>query len=119
VVKIHEHLGIIFNESYLFDVRISKIEIRFECDFAILPGHPEYSPPTFNERYCYKRGSLTFTSFTNYEWLEQHMKLIPSDLDEQLDYGTIDEFSTKSNSYFVGGEWGRLRIDGGEYAIEF
>ncbi len=102
-----------FQFIYLEDSFVLSIEPSFdftiELEAVLLPGHPLYKTPEFNEKYCYAHQSIIFPKIESVDWSRKEMDPI-LDLDGSTDFGNIDSFYEEDGSFYLEGEWGAVKI---------
>jgi len=108
--------NILFSSSYLLALRIEPYFLELKMDFALTPEHPRYIAPGGREQECYARGRLLLQGFVNIEWTATGN--IPShDATGEVDFGTLDEFVQIGGFWQLSGDFGSMRLEGGNLAI--
>src|SRR4051812_1962279 len=108
--------GFYFEDSYVLDITETPDTLSFALDLVLTQDHPDYRPPSPDEAYCYRHGTLTFSGFGQVEWLERS-EANYTDVTGEIDHGNIDSFVSDGGSYLLAGDWGRVRITGGTYDV--
>jgi hypothetical protein len=100
--KINENgvQNIIFEDSFVLDIKEEKTKIIIELDALIKDQDGNSKDHNIG---------LVFDNIYKYEWVQKRMKPIYSKNGE-IDYGEIDNFSYNENQYIVSGEWGEIII---------
>ena len=100
---------IYLEDSFVLGINVTPTSVDILVDAVLTPEHSLYTPPKVGELYCYKKGYIKFVNVVEVEWKEKNMR--PStDLNGTVDYGNIDYFYQEDGHYFIGGEWGDLKI---------
>ncbi len=100
---------IYLEDSYVLDIVISRESISFIVDAVLKKHHPEYQKPPPDKQYCYRLGEIKFPNPINIDWLERNNT--PNvDIDGGLDFGNIDLFSKRGDTYDLVGGWGHVKI---------
>lgn len=101
--------NIYLEDSFVLDINITDTFISFYIDFVLCENHPQYTLPKTSERYCFKKGFLTFKNYHSYNWVNKNMR--PSyDLNNQIDYGNIDSYYYENDAHYLEGDWGEMII---------
>lgn len=89
----------------------------FEMELVLKEQHPEYRPPRPNEQFCYRDGSITFTSPGLIEYSPSGEPPTP-DPSGVADWGNVDSLIKTNGDYHVVGDWGSVTVPGGELIVE-
>lgn len=105
--------GIHLEESYVLDISQFNGELRFDLELALSEGHPSYRQPDPGERYYYRPAVLAFAGHSTVQWVERTAVVYTGDDGVAVDQGTIDSFRYSGGTYELRGEWGQIRVRGG------
>ena len=116
--ELSEFEGIDLNDSFVLSWEQSSDKIVFKLEASIWPQSAYYSKPKPNEHTCYRKATLTFSGTKEVNGLRPMETVKPTiDPDGTSDYGNIDSLIKSSNGYSIIGEFGAVKILGGE--LEF
>ena len=116
--ELSEFKGIDLNDSFVLSWEQTSDKIVFNLEASIWPQSPHYSKPEPNEHTCYRKASLSFTGIKEINGLQPIETVKPTiDPDGTSDYGTIELLTQYSNGYSIVGEFGAVKITGGQ--LEF
>jgi hypothetical protein len=109
---------VLLESSYVLQIRLSPYNLELRMDFVLTPEHPKYSSPDAAKQECYKRGHIQIMGFRRVTWEASGYK--PSyDATGELDFGNLDLFTYSNGVWEVSGDWGVIRVDGGDLAVSF
>ena len=97
-------------DSFVLNITATPGQVVFGMEFVLLPGHELYSPPADGEQYCYRRGSLVFSSVRSISWTGQGVPPAIDPVDGSQDFGNIDSLRPADSAYALGGDWGEMQI---------
>jgi hypothetical protein len=104
------HLSnVLLEESYVLDIEIHPGFIKFKMEFVLTSDHPEYTEPPPTERYCYRRGLLSFDGVIRCLWSDQGAPPA-TDATGETDYGNIDAFRVDGSFYSLEGDRGSMDV---------
>lgn len=93
--------------------------LSFELEARIWPESVHYTKPEKDEYTCYRKATLKFVGIKNVGGLKPKESVQRSrDPDGSIDYGNIDDLKALEGSFIVVGEFGTVRIQGGELRFE-
>lgn len=116
--ELSEFKGIDLYDSFVLSWEHTSNKIVFNLEVSIWPQSTFYSKPEPNEHTCYRKASLSFTGIKEINGLLPIETVKPTiDPDGTSDYGTIEAFAQVINGYSITGEFGVVKILGGE--LEF
>jgi hypothetical protein len=100
-------------DSYFLGMLVQGPRLCFRVLFAVMPGHPAYTPPLPGEQHCYREGEIRFDSIEAVDLPNKMVQLSPHavtiDLDRTLDLGSIGVF--REGAYYrVVTDWFDLRV---------
>ena len=95
--------------SWILDISNTDSELRFEIDCVLTENHNLYCSPKFGERYCYKKATIVFCNIRNFLIFER-TNFNSIDSDGSVDFGNIDIFKFKRNTYLLEGDWGVFEL---------
>lgn len=103
-----------FEHVYLEDSFVLKIEeldndLIFILDLVLTEKHPEYTSPSDDEQYCYRKAALFFKKCGSINWKEKSDDYF-SDSNGEVDLGNIDSFTQDGIDYHLSGDWGEVQI---------
>lgn len=102
--------NVYLEDSYVLHIKRNESSIYFDIEFVLTEDHQLYIAPNKNERYCYRRGMLEFSSCSLVDF--QSANRSPStDANGEKDLGNIDSFVDSDGRYFLEGCWGRLKVE--------
>lgn len=110
--------NVYLEDSYVLGIEERENELLFELELVLLEGHPYYSEPAKDKQYCYRRAQLSFLGVKKVQWLRKDLHQITG-IDEEVDYGNIDQMWFENGVYFVEGEWGKLEIVADKIDLQF
>jgi len=108
--------NILFSSSYVLALRIEPYFLELKMDFALTPEHLAYITPSSREQECYARGRLLLQGFLNIEWTATG-NLPSHDAAGEVDFGSLDEFVQVGGGWLLSGDFGSIRLEGGDLAI--
>lgn len=111
--ELPQFVGVYLEDSFVRSISIKPDGVDFGLEFVLNKKHPCYVEPTQGEQYCYKNGSLIFSGFESFEWLDRSDKQF-TDANGEIDFGNIDFLTSTENEYEIGGDWGHIKIKGGK-----
>lgn len=112
--------GIDLNDSFVISWSLEKSCLVFEIEASIWPESPYYKTPLPNEHTCYRRISLIFDLIESVDGLKLVEYVMPTiDPDMSKDYGCVDTLMSTNDGYLMSGEFGSLKIVGGQLSIRF
>ena len=110
--------GIDLNGSFILNWEHGKDYLSFEIEASIWPESKYYTKPKPNDYTCYRGATLTFINIKAISGLKSINETPNStDPDGSVDYGNIDSLQKTNAGYEVEGDFGSVRVVGGE--IEF
>lgn len=116
--ELSEFEGIDLNDSFVLSWEQTSDKIVFNLEASIWPQSTYYTSPKPNEHTCYRKATLTFLGTNKVNGLRSMETVKPTiDPDGTSDYGNIDSLLQSSNGYTIAGEFGAVKISGGE--LEF
>jgi hypothetical protein len=102
--------NVYLEDSFVIDVRATPGEVVFTVEVVLLETHPLYSEPADGDQYCYRRGEVVYREVTALRWERQGLP--PAiDLNNEIDYGSFDEFGSRDGQWIANGNWGDLFIE--------
>ncbi|MFL5328333.1 MAG: hypothetical protein ACJ8C4_05420 [Gemmataceae bacterium] len=108
---------VIFEESYVLEIRIEPYVLLLEMVFALASDHPDYVAPKENERLCLKKGRIRIQDFQRLVWTSFGIKP-GSDLTGEIDYGNLDGIRCVEDTWHLEGDWGIIECKG-QMSLEF
>lgn len=100
---------IYLEDSWVTDVVVSPGAVEIAMDLVLRECHPLYRPPLPTEQYCYHRGSVRFDEVEEATWTNRS-KPPTIDASGELDYGSIDSFSSSEGRHLIEGGFGRISV---------
>ncbi|SEI13863.1 hypothetical protein SAMN05660691_04137 [Rheinheimera pacifica] len=111
--------GIDLNDSFVLDWSSEKNRLCFELIASIWPESKYYVEPKLNEYTCYRKATLQFVNTVSVTGLRPKSAVISSiDPDGSMDYGNIDTLQVVDNGFELTGDFGYIKISGGELRFE-
>ncbi|WP_457967280.1 hypothetical protein M1E17_10665 [Arthrobacter sp. D1-29] len=106
-----DHLQDVYLEdSWILSMNASPGRLEVLLDFVLRESHPDYSNPKPGEQYCYKRGSLVFSSVSELHWTAQSRITPVTDASGEIDYGSLDVLEFKDNVWSMDGDFGQISL---------
>ncbi len=105
---------IYFPDSYVLSIEAKPYIFTMAFDFVLTPQHPFYSDIHPDDRHCYRRGSISIKNFKNFEWRNEMSSPPATDATGEIDFGNLDSFQYTNGVYAFEGDWGIIRVTGGE-----
>lgn len=106
-----DHLQDVYLEdSWILSMNASPGRLEVLLDFVLRESHPDYSNPKPGEQYCYKRGSLVFSSVSELHWTAQRTARPSTDASGEIDYGSLDVLEFKDNVWSMDGDFGQISL---------
>lgn len=109
--------GVFLEDSYVFGISESPGQVVFHLDAVLTPEHAEYHSPRPGEQYCYANGDLIFPDVTSVVWHRRSSSHY-TDASGEDDLGNIDILKEDGDAFTVEGDWGSVRISGGQPRFE-
>ncbi len=107
------------NDSYVLSWECSEGRLCFWLEASIWPGSEHYQLPKENEYTCYKHASLCFVNFESIYGLRPMSEVCASiDSAGEVDYGNIDSLVQTMEGFEVSGDFGNVRVKGGQLAFK-
>ena len=111
--------GIDLNDSFVLNWELKKNCLTFEIEASVWPESEFYSEPKGNEHTCYRASILLIKNIEAVEGLKSMESVRATiDLDGTKDYGNIDVLETNKDGYLIVGEFGSVKVFGGELCFE-
>jgi hypothetical protein len=111
--------GINLNDSFVLSWSLERSRLSIYIEASIWPESKYYSKPKKNEYTCYKKAVLSFVGVESIEGLKPIDTVhSTTDLDGTIDYGNIDSLLKTSSGFEIEGDFGSVRIKGGELKFE-
>ena len=113
--------GIDLNDSFVFDWSYENNCLYFELEASIWPESRYYAEPKPkpNEYTCYRKATLQFVNTVSVTGLKPKSAVMSStDPDGSIDYGNIDTLQVVDGGFELTGNFGHLKISGGELRFE-
>ena len=111
--------GVDLNDSFVLDWCYEADHLSFELEASIWPESVHYSKPKKNEHTCYKRATLRFVDVKEVSGLKLKELVQPTtDPDGSTDYGNIDVLNMLEGSFLLVGDFGSVKIQGGDLQFE-
>ena len=105
-------------DSWVLDITKNDDLVLFEMDFVLTERHNYFHPPKSGEQYCYRKGSLFFSSFSSAVLKLSNEK--PSiDANGEIDLGNIHSFTAVNRKVSLEGDWGTLKVDRPKVTVKF
>ncbi|MFJ5956313.1 hypothetical protein ACIQC5_10175 [Paenarthrobacter sp. NPDC092416] len=106
-----DHLQDVYLEdSWILSMNASPGRLEVLLDFVLRERHPDYSNPKPGEQYCYKRGSLVFSSVSELHWTAQSRVTPATDASGEIVYGSLDVLQFKDNVWSMDGDFGQISL---------
>lgn len=97
-------------DSFILDVIARPGSVVFVAEIVLREEHPGYRPPRSSEKYCYRRGRITFGGVGRLTWLRGDV--VPArDATGETDFGGFDEFGLDGRTYILSGDFGTLQME--------
>lgn len=116
--ELNEFENIYLEDSYVLGVLEKDDAIEFEVDMVLTEKHPLYEIRPGNEQYCYRKAKIIFSEVQDVEWNEKRMEKF-TDATGEVDYGNIDELYFENGTYYLVGDWGRVKIKSKQPEVRF
>ncbi|MFV0595024.1 hypothetical protein [Shewanella sp.] len=111
--------GIDLTDSFVLDWSYENDRLRFELEVSIWPESKYYAEPKLNEYTCYRKATLQFINAISVSGLKPKPAVMSSiDPDGSIDYGNIDIFQVFDGGFELKGNFGSVKIFGGELLFE-
>ena len=95
-------------DSYVLGLDEDSTRLRFNMLFALAEQHIDFSPALDGEQHCYRYGSLTLEG-ADIAWARKTFKPT-TDLDGEIDYGSIDCIEIDRDACRLEGPWGDVTV---------
>lgn len=103
-------------DSWILSIDVTPESINILVDFVVVADGPHYTQPKPNEYYCYRRAVMSFSNWQHLYWYRG--KSCPgSDVNNEIDYGGFDGFTTVNSHYLLRGDFGDMSFDSGKVSI--
>jgi hypothetical protein len=121
MIKYYEISGL--EHIYLEDSFVLKIEewddrLEFLLDLVLTEKHSQYTSPTDDEQYCYKKAFLVFKKCDAINWIEKGENSF-FDSSGETDYGNIDSLTQEGKNYHLSGDWGEVKLVTDQIELSF
>ncbi|GAB6264492.1 hypothetical protein [Photobacterium sp. R1] len=111
--------GIDLNDSFVLDWSCENNCLSFELEASVWPESKYYVEPKLNEYTCYRKAVLQFANTVSVSGLKPKSTVMSSTvLDGSSDYGNIDTLQVVDGGFELTGDFGNLKISGGELRFE-
>lgn len=111
--------GIDLNDSFVLDWSYENNRLCFELEASIWPASKYYVEPKLNEYTCYRKAKLQFVNTVSITGLKPKSAVISStEPDGSIDYGNIDTLQVVDGGFELTGDFGHIKISGGELRFE-
>ena len=111
--------GIDLHDSFVLDWSYKNDFLCFELEASIWPESKYYAEPKPNEYTCYRKAKLQFTNTVSVSGLKPKSAVMASpDPDGSIDYGNIDTLQVVGGGSELTGNFGNVKITGGELRFE-
>jgi len=111
--------GIDLNDSFVIDWCLVKDNLVLNIEASIWPQSSYYTKPKKDEFTCYRNAKISFVGVKNIEGLLPIKSVKPTiDPDGSSDYGNIDSLIKTKVGFCLSGEFGAVKITGGELSFE-
>ena len=111
--------GIDLNNSFVLKWELKKSCLAFEIEASVWPESKYYSEPKENEYTCYRASILSIRDIESVEGLKSMESVRAAiDLNGTKDYGNIDVLEHNKDGYLIVGEFGSVKVSGGELCFE-
>ena len=111
--------GIDLHDSFVLGWKFEGGSLCFELEASIWPESKYYVPPKPGEHTCYRKATLQFLGAKEVVGLKPISSVrFMTDPDGSIDYGNIDSLVISNGDYSVSGEFGVVKIYGGELRFE-
>lgn len=111
--------GIDLTDSFVLDWSCENNRLCFELEVSIWPESKYYVEPKLNEYTCYRKATLQFSNIISAFGLKPKPVVMPSiDPDGSTDYGNIDFFQVVDGGFELEGNFGTVKIFGGDLLFE-
>lgn len=108
--KLNQLQDVYLEDSWVLSINATPARLELVLDFVIRESHPDYSNPQPGEQYCYKRGSLVFSSVSELHWTAQRTVRPSTDASGETDYGSLDVLEFDDNAWSMDGDFGQIRL---------
>jgi hypothetical protein len=109
--------GVFLEDSYVLGISETSERVVFHLDAVLTPEHSAYHLPRHGEQYCYANGDLVFPDVAHVQWLRRSSSHY-TDASGEEDLGNIDILTVEGDAFVAEGDWGAVRISGGEPRFE-
>lgn len=110
--------NVYLEDSFVLEIRESQNEFLLMLEVVLTEKHPLYRSPTPSEMYCYKFAVIDFPNVKKIDWeVKNSSKYL--DANGESDLGNIDSFFFEGDCYFLGGDWGKVKIISSQPVIHF
>jgi len=111
--------GIDLNDSFVLDWSFENNCLCFELQVSIWLESKYFVKPKLNEYTCYRKAILQFVNTVSVLGLKPKSAVMSStDPDGSIDYGNIDTLQVVDGGFELIGDFGNLKISGGELRFE-
>ena len=111
--------GIDLNDSFVLSWEQVSDQLSFELEVSVWPESDYYTSPNKGEYTCYRKGRLQFVDVESSSGLKPIESVRPAiDQDGSVDYGNIDSLQKTELGYELSGDFGTVKIVGGELRFE-
>ena len=104
-------------DSFVLDIREAEGVFELLIDAVLTEDHPDYHAPGPDSQYCYARAEIVFREVEKVRWLERNDHGF-TDASGETDYGNIDFFMQTNREFYLGGDWGEVRIRAGSVGLD-
>ena len=111
--------GIDLNDSFVLNWSHEGNQLIFYLEASIWPGSKYYTGVKKGEYTCYRQATLAFVGINDISGLLPiETAASTTDPDGSVDYGTIESFQAFDGMFELSGDFGKVKILGGEFRFE-
>ncbi|HYO60730.1 MAG TPA: hypothetical protein VEU29_02405 [Actinomycetota bacterium] len=97
-------------DSFLLDVVARPGSLVIEVELVLKEDHPAFRSPQPGERYCYRRGRISFEEVKHLTWLASGF-MPARDATGTVDWGGFDEFGRDGSTFVFAADFGRVELE--------
>lgn len=97
-------------DSWILSIDATPGRLEMVLDFVLRENHPAYRDPLPGEQYCYKRGSLVFSTVSELNWIGQGRVRPTTDANGETDYGSLDVLQFDDTLWSMDGDFGQITL---------
>ena len=97
-------------DSWILSINATPGRLEMVLDVVLRESHPDYRDPLPGEQYCYKRGSLVFSTVRELHWTAQGKARSTTDANGERDYGSLEVLQFDDTLWSMDGDFGEISV---------